>query len=139
MRRGIEVIRRVRELREHRATAVLAEARRDVGDRRRALDRRQAAHRAATLPARSLTPTELRAAELARTGSLEHVETAAAELEAAQHVQDDARADQVAASVARSSLDRLVERWQERVRADEDRVRRREGDELAALRWEGRR
>ncbi len=132
MRRGIRTVQRVRELVEQQALGALAVAEREVRVRDADLARARAAHRARPRPSVA-DASALRLERLAGIASLERVESADAELAASRLQRDRATELRIAASIARRSLDRLVERIEAREALDAQTATQRAADELALL------
>ena len=103
-------VQRVREILERRALGDLARGEAEVDAAEQRLEERRQAYRSRPAPPPSLSPLQLRALQLQGLGAHELVEAATGDLDVAEHRRDELWQAWSHASIARKSVDRLVER-----------------------------
>lgn len=103
-------VQRVREILERRALGDLARGEAEVDAAEQRLAERRRAYATRPSPPPSLSPLELRALQLQGLGAHELVEAASGDLEVAEHRRDELWQAWSHASIARKSVERLVER-----------------------------
>jgi hypothetical protein len=136
MKRSMRTLQRLKTLREQQAAAVLAGAELARRDAEADLAHRRAAH-AALLAAQS-TARDVDALIAARVTGLhshDHVLAGVETVRGAETARDAAAEHALETRIARRSLDRLLERQQERADDEAARVEQAAADELAVLRW----
>lgn len=133
LRRSIRRLQRLRELREQQARSAVANAQLALTAAAAASAASLAAYRQRSAPGSSLPPSQLVAWQLRGAGALERAQTDAAAVDDAEAELARREEARVAASVARRSLDRLVERIEDREAVAAAQAAQREADETALL------